>query len=272
MAGIVFFGASALGFACCERLLELGVHVSGIFTIPRQFRISYSPGAPVTNVLHQDFGVLGERYGVPVVQVEGKMGGYTPAVEALQPDLLVVIGWYYMVPRAMRELAPRGCVGIHASLLPRYRGGAPLVWAIINGEREAGVSLFHLGDGVDDGDIVAQRAFPIGAADTIRDAVERATAASVELVEEFVPRLLDGTAPRLAQDQSLATSFPQRSPADGRIDWSWSAERIRDFIRAQTRPYPGAFTELGGKRVTLWDADVLEVDEGEPAREAPGGA
>lgn len=269
MPGIVFFGASALGYACCERLLELGVPVAGIFTIPRQFNISYSPGAPVTNVLHQDFGVLGERYGIPVVQVEGKMGTYAQALADLRPELIVVIGWYYMVPRALRELAPRGCVGIHGSLLPRYRGGAPLVWALINGEPEAGVSLFHLGDGVDDGDIVAQRAFPVAPGDTIREALERATAASVALVEEFVPRLLEGTAPRLPQDHSLATHFPQRSPADGRIDWSWSAERIRNFIRAQTRPYPGAFTELGGKRVTLWDADVLELDDAAPSAGSP---
>lgn len=265
MPGIVFFGASALGYACCERLLEAGVPVAGILTMPRQFRISYSPGAPVTNVLYQDFGELGRRYGVPVVQVEGKMGEYTQAVAELRPDLLVVIGWYYMVPRAMRELAPRGCVGIHGSLLPRYRGGAPLVWAVINGEPEAGVSLFHLGDGVDDGDLVAQRAFPIGERDTIREVLERATAASVALAEEFVPALLDGTAPRAPQDHAAATRFPQRSPEDGRIDWSWEPERIRNFIRAQTRPYPGAFTEVGGKRVILWDADVLEAEGAPPA-------
>jgi methionyl-tRNA formyltransferase len=260
MAGILFLGANALGHACCQRLLEMELPFCGIYTMPREFRISYSPDAPVRNVLHRDFAGLGERYGVPVTMVEGKMGGYAPAVEALRPDLILVIGWYHMVPHSLRELAPRGCVGIHGSLLPRYRGGAPLVWAMIHGEREAGVSLFHLADGVDDGDVVAQRSFPIGPDDSIREALARATAASVELVEKYVPLLLNGTAPRTPQDHSGATHFPQRSPEDGRIDWTWSAARIRDFVRAQTRPYPGAFTEIGGKRVTLWDADVLELE------------
>jgi methionyl-tRNA formyltransferase len=257
---VVFFGASELGYRCCERLLERGVPVSGIFTIPRQFEISYSAGEPVTNVLHRDFHELGERFNLPVVEVTGRMGEHAAALRQLDPELVVVIGWYYMVPRTLRELASRGCVGIHASLLPKYRGGAPLVWAIINGEREAGVTLFHLSDGVDDGDVVAQRRFAIGATDTIADVLGHATVASLELVEEFVPLLLDGRAPRMPQDNSSATHVPQRSPADGRIDWRWEARRIADFVRAQTRPYPGAFTHLHGEQVHLWSAVAADVE------------
>lgn len=258
---IVFFGATALGHACAERLLEAEQEVVGLVTMPRDFRISYSPSGPVRNVLHRDFHALGERYEVPVTQVDGRMAEYVSDVEKLRPDLLVVIGWYYMIPRRMRELAPLGCVGIHASLLPRYRGGAPLVWAMINGEPETGVSLFHFSDGVDDGDIVAQERFAIGERDTIADLLQKAEDASVRLVAEYVPRFADGTAPRRAQDQSGATTFPQRSPQDGRIDWSWDAPRIDRFIRAQTHPYPGAFTDIGGKRIRIWSADVDVAEE-----------
>lgn len=253
---IVFFGATALGHACAERLLEAGQEVVGLVTMPRDFRISYSPSGPVRNVLHRDFHALGERFGIPVTQVDGRMAEYVSDVEQLRPDLLVVIGWYYMIPRRMRDLAPLGCVGIHASLLPRYRGGAPLVWALINGETETGVTLFHFTDGVDDGDVVAQERFAIEARDTIADLLAKAEAASVRLVTEYVPRLADGTAPREPQDQSAATLFPQRSPQDGRIDWSWDAPRIDRFIRAQTHPYPGAFTDIAGKRVRIWSAHV----------------
>jgi methionyl-tRNA formyltransferase len=256
---IVFFGASDLGYRCCERLLEQGHSVVGIFTMPGEFRISYSPGEPVRNVLHRDFSELAARFGVPVVTVDGRMRDHTEALAALAPDLLVVIGWYYMIPAEMRQLAPRGCVGIHASLLPKYRGGAPLVWAIIKGESEAGVTLFHLGDGVDNGDIIAQRRFPIEADDTIREVLARAASASIALTEEFVPRIGDGTAPRVPQDASQATHVPQRKPQDGLIDWSWEPDRIRNFIRAQTKPYPGAFTYVGGKKVTIWSADVETV-------------
>lgn len=252
----IFFGANDLGYRCCERLIERGEHIVGLFTIPREFRISYSPDAPVTNVLFRDFHELGDRFRIPVVDVTGKMGTYVDAVRELKPDLIVVIGWYYMIPRAIRDLAPKGCVGIHGSLLPLYRGGAPLVWAMINGETEAGVTLFHFSDGVDDGDVIAQKSFPIERSDTIREVVDKATRASVEIVEEYVPRLAAGTAPRTPQDHSRATVVPQRDPSDGLIDWKWDAERIDNFIRAQTKPYPGAFTVIGDKRVTIWSADV----------------
>jgi methionyl-tRNA formyltransferase len=252
----IFFGANDLGYQCCARLIERGENIVGLFTIPREFPISYSPDAPVTNVLFRDFHELGSHFRIPVVEVAGKMSSHLDAVRALKPDLILVIGWYYMIPRAIRELASQGCVGIHGSLLPLYRGGAPLVWAMINGEREAGVTLFHFSDGVDDGDVIAQKAFPIEPRDTIREVLDKATRASVEIVEEYVPRLAAGTAPRTPQDHSLATQVPQRSPSDGLIDWSWDAKRIDNFIRAQTKPYPGAYTIIGDKRVTIWSADV----------------
>lgn len=256
---IVFFGATALGYRCCEALLEMGQEVVGLFTIPREFPISYSPNAPVTNVMHRDFHELGARHGLPVISVEGRMGQFEEQLAALRPDLLIVIGWYYMIPAALRRLASHGCVGIHASLLPRYRGGAPLVWAMIEGETETGVSLFHFTDGVDDGDIIGQRRFAIGERDTIADLLARSEAAALDLVRTHVPQLADGTAPRIPQDHTQATTVPQRSPADGRIDWSWDAARIDRFIRAQTHPYPGAFTEIGGKCVRIWAADVSEA-------------
>jgi methionyl-tRNA formyltransferase len=252
----IFFGATDLGYQCCERLLDRGENIVGLFTIPREFRISYSPTQPVKNVLFRDLHQLADRHGIPLVEVTGKMDEYIGKVAELHPDLIVVIGWYYMVPRRMRELASKGCVGVHASLLPRYRGGAPLVWAMINGEPEAGVTLFHFADGIDDGDIIAQQSFPIESTDTIREVLDKATRASIEIVETYLPRLAEGTAPRTAQDHSRATLLPQRSPDDGLIDWAWDPVRINNFIRAQTKPYPGAFTYIGGKRVTIWSADV----------------
>lgn len=262
----LFFGATDLGYQCCERLLERGEGIVGLFTIPREFRISYSPNTPVKNVLYRDFHGLGTRYDIPVVEVRGKMDEYLSQVEAFRPELILVIGWYYMIPRSMRNLAPRGCVGVHGSLLPRYRGGAPLVWAMINGEDRAGVTLFHFADGVDDGDIIGQREFEIEPSDTIREVLDKATRATIDVVEEYLPRLADGTAPRVPQDNSKATVVPQRSPADGLIDWSWNPDRINNFIRAQTKPYPGAFTYIGDKRVTIWSADVAAQAADDDAR------
>jgi methionyl-tRNA formyltransferase len=257
---IVFFGASELGYRCCERLLEMGEEVVGIATMPQEFRISYSK-EPVRNVTFRSFTDLAAAAGIPLIEVTGRMGHpeYLEALREWRPDFGLAIGWYYLIPAALRSLFPRGVAGIHASLLPRYRGGAPLVWAIINGETTTGVTLFYFDDGVDTGDIIAQREIAIGPDDTIRTVYARATDAALDVVETCIPQLRQGTAPRIPQDHQAATCYPQRKPEDGRIDWSRSPEEIRNFIRAQTRPYPGAFTDIEGRRVTIWDATIEEA-------------
>ena len=256
---IVFFGATQLGLECCRIIAaeELGELV-GIVTIPRTFSISYRP-AGVTNVLHADLKPFAVEHGVPCLEIEGKLASIPHEVAAMRPDLLLVIGWYYLIPPALRALAPRGCVGVHASLLPKYRGGAPLVWAMIHGESRTGVTLFHFDDGVDTGDVIAQESFEIAREDTIADVLRKSEKACVSVLRSHLPLLARGAAPRVPQDHTAATQFAQRSPEDGAIDWSWSAERIRNFIRAQTRPYPGAFTTIGGKKVRIWSADVEEL-------------
>ena len=139
---IVFFGATELGYKCCRLIVEEKLaDVCGIFTIPKEFNISYSQ-KPVNNVNYADFRDFEKEFGIPVKEVTGNMKSYTADIGALAPDLILVIGWYYMVPKQIRDLAPKGCAGMHASLLPKYRGGAPLVWAVINGETKTGLSFF----------------------------------------------------------------------------------------------------------------------------------
>ncbi|HYO92548.1 MAG TPA: methionyl-tRNA formyltransferase [Pyrinomonadaceae bacterium] len=259
---IVFMGATGLGWECCRTLLEQGQDVVGLFSIPREFRISWS-ASPVTNIQFRSFEDLASEYSIPLTYITGKMSdpSYMETLRQLRPDILIVIGWYYMLPRSMRELAPLGAVGLHASLLPKYRGGAPLVWAVINGEREAGVSFFHFADGVDDGDIIGQARFEIRDEDDISDVLGKASEASVRLVSEYAPLLASNDAPRIVQNHSLATRVSQRSPEDGLIDWSSrSARQIYDWVRAQTRPYPGAFTFLGQEKLTIWKA-ALSANE-----------
>jgi methionyl-tRNA formyltransferase len=251
---IVFMGATELGWNCCRAILEIGQEVVGIFSIPRQFRISWS-AAPVTNVQYKSFEDLAADHSIRLVHVTRKMSDpeYRETLRELRPDILMVVGWYYMVPRVLREMAMLGAVGLHASLLPKYRGGAPLVWATINGETQTGVSFFYFADGVDDGDIIGQRSFEIAFDDDIAALVNKASQASVELLREYVPRLAAGRAPRIPQDHSQATFVSQRKPEDGLIDWQrLSARQVYDWVRAQTRPYPGAFTFLHDEKVTIW--------------------
>jgi methionyl-tRNA formyltransferase len=255
---IVFFGASELGYDCCENLLLSGQNIVGIFTIPQEFKISYSKDKPVKNILFKDFHELGAKYNVPVIDVKEKMSNYDGDLRELKPDFLLVIGWYYMIPKSLRELANQGCAGIHASLLPKYRGGAPLVWAMINGEKETGISFFYFSDGVDDGDLIAQVKFSIDESDTIKDLLEKTKQASLEVVKEYVPKIAQNTAPKFVQEGE-PTYVPQRKPEDGLIDWSWDNAKIKRFIKAQTKPYPGAFTIIDSKKVMIWDADILDI-------------
>lgn len=256
---LVFFGSSELGHQCCRMIIENRLaDVVGIVTQPRSFNTSYAD-TKVTNVLYRNFHSLGEEFDIPVIEVIETISKHKGQLAAMNPDFLLVIGWYFLIPQSIRNLAPLGCSGIHASLLPKYRGGSPLVWAIINGEQQTGISLFYFDDGVDSGDIIAQESFAIGEQETIRDVLVKAENASINVLKQYLPEIARGKAPRIKQKHDEAIYVPQRCPEDGKIDWRWDTGQIRNFIRAQTKPYPGAFTLLDGKKVIIWDADICDI-------------
>jgi methionyl-tRNA formyltransferase len=151
-----------------------------------------------------------------------------------------------------------GCLGAHDSLLPHGRGFAPTNWAIITGADRSGVTLFHMAAGVDDGDVVAQRTIPIGPRTTAGELYEHVSAATLELVLEYLPALKAGTAPRSRQDEERATYFCARRPEDGVIDWSASTQTIDRLVRGLGHPYPGARTALAGRELIVWDAEPVE--------------
>lgn len=173
------------------------------------------------------------------------------------PDLLFMISWRYLVPPHIYERPRLGAYVFHDSLLPAYRGFAPTVWAILNGEDHTGVTLFEAAEGVDTGPIIAQRRVPIDPADTIAEVLPRVTGACLDVLAEQLPALLAGTAPRTAQDASLATYTCRRLPEDNQIDWSRPAEDTYNLIRAVTAPYPGAFTVFEGQILRVWAAQRL---------------
>ena len=174
------------------------------------------------------------------------------------PDLLFAVSWRYMVPPAVYRLARRGAFVFHDSLLPEYRGFAPTVWALVNGERQTGVTLFEMADAVDSGAIVDQEVVPIGADDTVAEVMERVTTAYLSLVSANLRRLIDGNAPRREQDHARATYTCKRTAADGRIDWSAGTSSIYNLVRAHTRPYWGAFTTLDGRTLRVWKAQPVD--------------
>lgn len=175
-------------------------------------------------------------------------------IRSLQAPFLFSFYYRRILCREILETASGGAFNLHGSLLPRYRGRAPVNWAILNGETETGVSLHHMVEKADAGDIIGQRRVTIEETDTALDVYRKLEPAAKELLDELLPLIRSGKAPRVPQDESEATTFGRRRPNDGRIDWHLPARDIYNLIRAVTRPYPGAFTTLGGKRLLIWRA------------------
>jgi methionyl-tRNA formyltransferase len=262
-----FLGSSQFGMRCLQSCLQLpNIDIVGIVTTSQTFKISYRPEG-VTNVLHADIGAFAQSLGIPVRVLQRSMNepGLFETVASWKPDALLVAGWYHMVPRNWRNLAP--AYGLHASLLPDYSGGAPLVWALINGEPKTGITLFQMDDGVDSGPIAGQKEEVILPSDTIATLYARIEERGLELLRETIPKLANGTLELRVQKESVRRVFPQRGPEDGWVDWNQDAITIERFIRAQTRPYPGAFTSLNGKPLHLWQASI---EKNSDASVAPG--
>ena len=171
-------------------------------------------------------------------------------------DLMLMVNWRYIVPADVYSRAKRGGYVFHDSLLPKYRGFSPTVWAMINGERETGVTLFRVAEDYDAGDIVEQVAAPISDHDTIGDVVERVSLQYLDLIERNFAKLLDGSVKCFPQDHTQATYASKWTPADARIDWTRNSRDIYNLIRATTRPYPGAYTCLDGRKLVVWSAEL----------------
>lgn len=173
----------------------------------------------------------------------------TPLRDNPAADVGIVCGWYHRLAGNL--------FGFHASPLPRYRGQAPIPWQIINGEPSVGLTLFKLTEGLDEGPIVSQGAVPLAVNQTVADALDGIGDLAVGMIRAKLPAIIDGTVELVEQDHSQATYCGVRKPANGLIDWDQPARRVHDFIRAQARPYAGAFTILpNGDRLTVWRSEV----------------
>ena len=254
--GIVVFAYSDIGYECLDLLIARGEDVRAVFT---------HEDDPGETRWFRSVADLARRHGLPVRFDEPqKDGDAARLIAALRPDLIFSFYYRRMIPTAVLAAAKRGAFNLHGSLLPRYRGKAPVNWAVLHGERETGVTLHHMVARADAGDIVDQEAVPIGPEDTAYDVMRRLVPAARGVVDRQLAALKAGTAPRRPQDEGQATKFGGRRPEDGRIEWAQAARRIVDLVRAVAKPYPGAFTALGGRRLTVWTARAAAG--GQPGR------
>lgn len=202
-----------------------------------------------------------EKENIPVYFVDTiKSEKAFEIVSELKPDLLVVLGWSEILPGRLLDIPTIGAVGTHAALLPHNRGSAPINWAIIHGEEQTGNTMMWLSKEVDAGAIVDQMAFPITLFDTCKTLYDRVAETNAQMLEKLIDSLESGVKPVLPiENETDEPILPRRRPKDGLINWEQSGKAIYDFIRALTKPYPGAFTFLNGKKYLIWEASVLPI-------------
>lgn len=183
-------------------------------------------------------------------------------LKAAAPDIIVANNWRTWLPPEVYALPPHGTLNVHDSLLPAYGGFSPLIWALINGEPEVGVTAHKMNEGLDAGDIVLQRAVPVGPRDTTTDLFHKTVELIEPLTTEALALIAAGHTGWTPQDRTKASFFHKRSIADSNIDWTWPAADIDRLVRAQSDPYPNAFTFYRGQRVRIVRASVSEANYG----------
>ncbi|MBU6282965.1 formyltransferase [bacterium] len=260
---IVVCAYSEVGHACLDELLRMGADVALVVTHRD------SPGESIW------FGSVADRAraaGVPtLLPDDANAPEVVEAIAAARPDLLFSFYFRQMMKRSLLATARHGALNLHGSLLPAYRGRAPVNWVLVNGETETGVTLHYMDEKPDHGDVVARRRVAIDRDDTALTLTRKLAAAGRETMREALPLLESGRAPREPQDHARSSYFGGRKPADGAIDWTWPAERVRNLVRAVTEPWPGAFTHLGGEPLLVWWAETAPALEGaRPGAIVPG--
>jgi methionyl-tRNA formyltransferase len=244
---IIFFGYSQVGHDCLSLLLERGDNVVALFT---------HEDNPHEKIWFKTPALAAREKGVPVFTPEKiTTPEWLERIAALKPDLILSVYYRNMISTKILALAPLGAFNMHGSLLPKYRGRAPINWAVLHGEPRIGMTLHRMVKSADAGAIVDQAGVDIGPRDTAEQAFRKVLPCARLVLARQIDALLAGTAQETPQDESQVTYFTGRKPEDGRINWAQTSTQIFNLIRAVTDPYPGAFTDIGPARLMVWWAE-----------------
>jgi len=245
---ILFFGYSEVGYECLSLLLERGHSVVALFT---------HEDNPNEKIWFKTPALAARARGIPIF-TPPKIGTpeWIERIAALKPDLILSVYYRNMISTRILDLAPLGAFNMHGSLLPKYRGRAPINWAVLRGEPRIGMTLHRMVRAPDAGAVVDSEGVDIGPRDTAGDAFRKVLPCARAVLSRQIDALLAGTAKETPQDESQATYFSGRTPEDGRIAWRETSAQIFNLIRAVTDPYPGAFTDIGGARLVIWWAEI----------------
>ncbi|MDR7317364.1 methionyl-tRNA formyltransferase [Brevibacillus nitrificans] len=253
-ARVLFMGTPDFAVASLEALLTEGYNVVGVVTQPDRpvGRKQVMTPPPVKEAAL--------RHGLLVLQPEKiKAEAALDEVITLAPDLIVTAAYGQILPKRLLDVPRFGCINVHASLLPKYRGGAPIHKCIVEGEKESGVTIMYMVEALDAGDMLSKVVVPIEERDTVGTLHDKLAAAGSSLLIETVPRLLAGELQAEAQDHDAATFAPNIKRTDERIDWSRTSEQIYNQVRG-LNPWPVAFTTHGGKVWKIWWVEKHSAD------------
>jgi UDP-4-amino-4-deoxy-L-arabinose formyltransferase/UDP-glucuronic acid dehydrogenase (UDP-4-keto-hexauronic acid decarboxylating) len=238
-----------------EALLRNGFEIAAVFT---------HRDDPGENVWFDSVAALAASRNVPVFAPDDiNHPLWVHRIGELKPDILFSFFYRHLIRPPILDIPPAGCLNLHASLLPRYRGRCPINWVLVNGEKETGVTLHYMTPRPDDGDIVCQQKITITNDDTAKSLHEKACLVSATMLDEILQRVVEGSAPRIRQDPDTATYFSGRRPEDGEIDWSKPARDVRNLVRAVTQPYPGAFSYVADRKCLFWTVSEVPWDAAE---------
>jgi len=249
---ITWVGCHSEGETAFQSLLEKGYKVTNFLTLNDESFSRRSGGS-------RFYIELCEKYNVPVSLISTiKNDESYKIIKAAAPDLLIVLGWSEILPERLLDIPTIGTVGAHAAMLPHNRGSAPINWALIKDEKCCGNSLMWLDKNVDEGKIIDQIPFEITDYDTCKTLYEKVAVTNEQMLLCLVDRLSNGL-PTVMEKENITDEplLPRRRPKDGLLNWNQESRTIYNFIRAITKPYPGAFTYLNGRKYLLWSASLL---------------
>ena len=239
----VVFAYHDVGVNCLKALIGAGIQIDLVLT---------HQDDPNENVWFASVAKLCEDQQIPYLTPSAnELAGLIPRIQDLAPDYLFSFYYRHMIPAKLLACAKIAALNMHGSLLPRYRGRAPVNWAILHGETETGATLHIMEAKPDAGDIVGQSAVSIGPDETATDVFGKVSKAAVEVIHQALPELKQGRAPKKPNELSKGSYFGGRKPEDGRIHWEQTAKQVHDLVRAVAPPYPGAFTEDRGQKMIV---------------------
>lgn len=250
------FAYSEVGYSCLEQLIRMGEDI--VFVVTHRDNKN-------ENIWFRSVGELAHKFNIPLLKPESiKEGKFINVISSFKPDVILSFYFRKIFSEELVSIPSLGCINLHGSLLPTYRGMAPVNWAIINGGKETGVTFHYMTQKVDAGPIIVQKRIKIENDDTGLSLTKKIASCGAKLLEDVVEGLNKQNLRSTLQDETKATYFGKRTPSMGEIDWQWDNEKIYNYVRALTSPFPGAFFVLEDKKCIIWRGEKKECGNREP--------